>query len=76
MERRLEQPDGAIDLAPVIRVGEGGTGRQYASNRAQLRDIGLEPGKRVRARCIHRSRRRRSGRRVRRRDLDGYQARG
>src|ERR1700730_3135882 len=75
VQRGFEDNDCAVDLAPVIRVGERGICRQHANEGAQLRYLGLEAAEGIRAGGIHRGRRRFSCRSMISRDLDKYQTR-
>jgi len=69
-QRGLEELDRAVDLAPVIRVGKKGTGRQHAKEGAHFRQLGLEAAERVRAGGIHRGRRRLASSCMKGQDLD------
>ena len=70
---RFEESDCAIDLAPIIRVGERRICRQHANERAQLRHLSLEAAKGIRTGGIHGGRCRRSCCGVKSRNLDEYQ---
>jgi hypothetical protein len=72
----LEEPDSAIDFAPIIRVGKKGTGRQHANEGAQSRQLSFQAAERVRAGGIHRGRRRLPRSCMKGQDLDEYQTCG